>query len=89
MQTILKLVSIGNSQGVRLPKSLLRRYHFDKEIRAVETPEGILLQSVETGKLSWKETFAASARENQAENVAWEGTLGEGLEPEDFKGWPR
>ena len=89
MQTILKLVPIGNSQGIRLPQALLRRYHFEKEIRAVETPDGILLQPVERGKLSWAETFAASALENQAENVAWETTLGEGLESEDFAGWPR
>jgi antitoxin MazE len=89
MASILKLVTIGNSQGVRLPKALLSRYHFQQEIRAVETADGILLQPVEADKLSWEEGFLQSASENREELAAWEGTLEDGLEPEEFEGWPR
>ena len=89
MPTTLELVSIGNSQGVRLPKVLLRRYGFDKEIQIIETPEGILLKPVDTGKLSWAETFAASAKETQSEAENWAGTLSEGLDSEEFGEWAR
>ena len=89
MSSILKLVAIGNSQGVRLPKALLTRYHFETEIEAVETPDGVLLKPMRDDKLSWEEGFRQAAVENQTEIEAWEGTLGDGLEPEEFEGWPR
>jgi hypothetical protein len=64
METVLKIIQIGNSLGVRLPKSVLVRYRLDKEVRLTETPEGILLCPVETGKLSWQETFEETREES-------------------------
>ena len=89
MTRVLKLIAIGNSQGVRLPKVLLRRYHFESELEAVETSEGILLKPLGGGKLSWEEGFQQAASENRNELGACEGTLSDGLESEEFEGWPR
>ena len=89
MPNILKLVAIGNSQGVRLPKALVTRYHFEREIEAIETPDGLLLKPMGEGKLSWEDGFREAAMENQKELEAWDGTLGDGLEPEEFEGWPQ
>lgn len=58
----LKLVAIGNSRGIRLPKPLLRKYGLENEIVLEETPEGLLLRRPEsTGKLGLEETFAEMA----------------------------
>jgi antitoxin MazE len=89
MSATVKLITIGNSQGIRLPKELIRRYQFDKEIRIIETPQGILLQPMETAKLSWKETFQELAQENKVELTDWDATLGDGLPAESFEGWTR
>jgi len=89
MVSLLKLVAIGNSQGVRLPKALVTRYHFERGIEAIETPDGVLLKAMREDKLSWAEGFREAALENQTELKAWDGSLGDGLEPEEFEGWPR
>ena len=56
-----KLIAIGNSKGIRIPKVLREKYGWSESIVAEETEEGILLRRDEAGKLSWKDTFRAMA----------------------------
>ncbi len=56
-----KLIAIGNSKGIRIPKVLREKYGWNESIIAEETEEGILLKRDEGGKLSWKKTFQAMA----------------------------
>lgn len=74
----LKLAQIGNSQGVRLPKALQRKFGWTTEIIAEELPEGLLLCRSTGGKLSWDDTFKAMAnlREDWSE---WNATTADGL----------
>ena len=60
-----KLVPIGNSQGVRIPKSLLQKYGFSDSLVLEETHQGILLRKKRQDKLSWEETFRAMAKEGE------------------------
>ena len=61
-----KLVNIGNSKGVRLPKKLIERYHLKEKLTLEELDEGILIKADEPlDKLSWEETFKEMARENE------------------------
>ena len=39
-----KLIAIGNSQGIRLPQALLRRYGMQGQIMLEERPDGVLLK---------------------------------------------
>ena len=61
----IKLVPIGNSKGIRLPKKLLEKYGFKEKIVLEETAEGILLRAKEDSKLSWEETFREMAGEDE------------------------
>jgi mRNA interferase MazF len=65
----LKVARIGNSRGVRLPASSLKRYLVGSALIMEERTEGILLRPVAGGvaKLSWEET----AREMAAANEDW------------------
>lgn len=77
-----KLVSIGNSKGLRIPKALLQKYGLKNSLLIEETDRGLLLRNKEESKLSWEETYKAMA--NQREN--WEdfdSTLFDGLRDED------
>ena len=65
-----KLVQIGNSKGLRLPKSLISKYGFGERIILEERPDGILIQAANDQKLSWEDTFKAMARE-EAEWNEW------------------
>ncbi len=75
----IKLISIGNSKGLRLPKALLQKYGWSDSLVLEETEEGIYLYSKEKNKLSWQETYRAMA----AEDEDWSDldmTVADGLE---------
>lgn len=79
-----KLVAIGNSKGVRIPKALLQKYGLKDSLLIEETERGLLLRNKEENKLSWEDTYKAMA--NAKEH--WEdfdGTLSDGLEDEDVE----
>ena len=79
-----KLVPIGNSKGVRIPKALLQKYGLKNSLLIEETEIGLLLRNKEENKLSWEETYKAMA--NEKEHWAdFDTTLLDGLEDEDFE----
>jgi antitoxin MazE len=75
----LKLISIGNSKGVRLPKFILQKYGFSDTLLLEETDQGILLRQMDNAKLSWEETYREMAQE-QEDWEDFENTLLDGLE---------
>lgn len=80
----IKLVSIGNSKGVRIPKALLQKYDLDNDLLLEETDRGLLLRKKDDSKLSWEDTFKAMAEEKED----WDDldtTLLDGLEDEEFE----
>jgi antitoxin MazE len=64
----LRLVPIGNSQGLRLPKPLLRAYGFDHHIVAEPRVDGIFLRRQSNQQLSLSQSFAEVAAEQLAGN---------------------
>ena len=60
-----KLIAIGNSKGIRLPKILLQKYGWGDSLVLEETEEGVFLYSRERNKLSWKETYRAMAADSE------------------------
>jgi antitoxin MazE len=79
-----KIVPIGNSKGVRIPKALLQKYGLKNTLLIEETDKGLLLRNKEETKLSWEDTFKAMADEKEQ----WEDfdtTLLDGLGDEAFE----
>ena len=63
-----KLIEIGNSKGIRLPKRLIEKYHLNEKLTLEETNKGILIKAdIPDNKLSWDETY----REMEEENEDW------------------
>ena len=60
-----RLVKIGNSRGIRLPKAIINRYGLGDRVLLEELPEGILIHPGEQGMLSWEETFKAMAQSEE------------------------
>jgi antitoxin MazE len=79
-----KLVPIGNSQGVRIPKALLQKYGFSNSLVLEETDQGILLRKKREDKLSWEDTFKAMAEEGE-DWTDLDATLLDGLEENDIE----
>jgi antitoxin MazE len=83
----IKLVSVGNSKGIRLPKNLLQKYGFSDSLVLEETEQGLLLRKALDDRLSWEDTYRAMALEMVLENEEWNDfdvTLQDGLEEDDF-----
>ena len=75
----IKLVDIGNSRGIRLPKTLLQKYGWSDSLILEETESGVILHGKEEKKLSWTETYRSMA----AESEDWsdlETTVADGLD---------
>ncbi len=79
-----KLVPIGNSQGVRIPKALLQKYALSDSLVLEETDQGILLRKKREDKFSWEDTFKAMA-EGGEDWTDLDGTLLDGLEEDDLE----
>jgi antitoxin component of MazEF toxin-antitoxin module len=68
----LKIVRIGNSRAVLLPRSVLARYRIKTEVSAELRPQGILLKPETDDLLTWEETARAMAVEAKREFTAFE-----------------
>lgn len=79
----IKLVPIGNSVGVRLPKAILLKYHLSGQLLLEEKKEGILIRSPKSKQLSWEQTYQAMAKEKEQWSD-FEVILADGLEEDDF-----
>lgn len=80
----IKLVPIGNSKGVRIPKALLQKYDLDNSLLLEETDRGLLLRKKHDTKLSWEGTYKAMANEKE-DWADFDTTLLDGLEDEDVE----
>jgi len=61
-----KLINIGNSKGIRLPKRLIQKYHLHEKLKLEEKKEGILIKAdIPDDKLSWDETYREMAEEKE------------------------
>jgi antitoxin MazE len=79
----IKVVPIGNSRGVRLPKPLLDKYAIQDAVVVEEREEGLLLRSKRDRRLSWEETFKAMAHEREDWSDL-DATLNDGLDKEPW-----
>ncbi|MGR3174669.1 MAG: AbrB/MazE/SpoVT family DNA-binding domain-containing protein [Candidatus Scalindua sp.] len=78
----IKLIPIGNSKGIRLPKKILQKYGFSESVVLEEKEDGVLIHRKKDEKLAWEETFKSMSeeRENWNDLVV---TLLDGLEEEN------
>ena len=74
-----KLVQIGNSRGIRLPKVLLTKYGWSDSLILEEAENGIILRGEAERRPTWEDTYRAMAAE--AEDWSdFDATLDDGLE---------
>jgi antitoxin MazE len=75
----IKVSRIGNSRGIRLPATLLKRYQIGDAVLVEEGADSITLRPKHSKKLSWKDTGAEMAREVESWKD-FEITMDDGLE---------
>ena len=71
-----RLIRVGNSQGIVLPKKLLQQYRLSGEVELHPTPEGLLITPVTSpARQGWEAQMQAALAAGQAP----EGELLEGF----------
>ena len=79
MTTEIKVSRIGNSRGIRLPASLLKRYQIEDAVLIEEGADSITLRPKHSRKLSWKETASEMAKQDESWKD-FETTVDDGLD---------
>ena len=57
-----RIVQIGNSRGIRLPKALLDHAQLTEEVDIEATPNQIIIRSAHPPREGWDEAFRLMAR---------------------------
>ncbi len=78
----LKIVPIGNSRGVRLPKAVLDRYEIKDALVLEAREDGLLLRGKKDKRLTWEETFKDMAREKEDWSDL-DATVADGIAPDE------
>lgn len=60
METVVKarIIKIGNSQGIRLPKAWLDQLNFGDEVEVVVQPDQLVIRSPHHTRQGWEQKFA-------------------------------
>jgi antitoxin MazE len=79
-----RLIRVGNSQGIVLPKKLLQQYHLAGEVDLRPTPEGLLITPVaKPARQGWEAQMQAALAAGQEP----EGELLEGFADSSEDEW--
>ncbi|MCB0193268.1 MAG: AbrB/MazE/SpoVT family DNA-binding domain-containing protein [Anaerolineae bacterium] len=56
-----RIIQIGNSQGIRIPKPILEQLGFTDEVELEVLPDQLVIRSVHQPRQQWAEAFKAMA----------------------------
>ncbi len=66
------LIQIGNSKGIRIPKSFIEQYQLNGEIELIPSKSGLLITSSSKPRNGWEEMFKNSDMEpKDSDGSAW------------------
>lgn len=66
------LIQIGNSKGIRIPKSLIEQYQLSGEIELIPSNTGLLITSSLKPRSRWEDFFKNSVPEQKnPDSLAW------------------
>ena len=76
------LISIGNSKGIRLSKTLLEKYNITDKIELILEKEYIILKPKTESRKGWEKAF-----KKMHENGDDKSLMGDVFEDENFEEW--
>jgi antitoxin MazE len=81
-----RIIKIGNSQGVRIPKVLLEQAGLGEEVELVVQNSQVLIRAMGKPRRSWEETFRAMTQHGD-DRLVDEGLTGRTLWDEEEWEW--
>jgi antitoxin MazE len=67
-----KLIDIGNSKGIRLPKALIEEIGFKDEVELRRTKDGLNLMPVKETRAGWAEQFKKDFIPDSKSDHSWQ-----------------
>ena len=58
-----RIIKVGNSQGIRIPKPLLEQSGIDKEVEIEVHEDRLIIRAARRSRVGWDESFAAMAEQ--------------------------
>lgn len=65
-----QIIQIGNSQGIRIPKTLLEETKISGEVELEAHPDGILIRNIKKPRSAWDEAFKVLSEVDEDSSVA-------------------
>lgn len=87
MAVAARIVRIGNSQGVRIPKALLEQSGIGDHVELEAQDNVILIRRAHPPRAGWAEAFAAMAREGDDAPLEITQEPGNAFDDEEWR-WP-
>lgn len=56
-----KIIAIGTSKGIRIPKYLLEKYGIENQVEVEDTGKGIMICPIKKSREGWEEAFKKAA----------------------------
>jgi antitoxin MazE len=68
----INLIQIGNSKGIRIPKSLIEQYQLSGRIELIPSNTGLLITSSLKPRSGWEDLFKNAMQEQKdLDGLAW------------------
>jgi len=80
-----QIIKIGNSQGVRIPKALIRQSGLSKEVELVVEGDAIIIRPSRVPRSGWDESFMVMARLQDDELVDNETLSGHSFDDAEWE----
>ena len=80
-----RIVKIGNSQGVRIPKLLLEQSNLEGEVELVVQEDQIIIRPVQHVRQGWEETFKAMGERGDDELLDDEALISNDWDEEEWQ----
>ena len=78
-----RIIQIGNSRGVRLPRVLLEQAHLSEEVQLEATANQIVIRSAHSPRDGWEDAFRLMAERN--DDVLDEDFIAHSFDKEDWE----
>lgn len=80
-----RIVKIGNSQGIRIPKILLEQSNLGEEVELVLKEDQIIVRPVQQVRQGWEETFKAMGEQGDDELLDGEAPVSSDWDEEEWE----
>lgn len=75
MSMTAKLIQVGNSKGIRIPKPIIEQMGLSDEVELVIENNELIIRPLMKSRQGWEQAFAAQAEASGALESEWDASL--------------